>query len=655
MSAGVPNALAQWVHRVDLVPPMSTEDPDMLFGVRCIDELWKEVDLDFGTVDTAQHNRQLVARELQGLDAAAVNLVLEATYETVLARGILRPSMGEVLDHVRAERKKHLQSATGLSIEPANESFKLGGMRRLVRYLEYAGVIFHDRRAGIADGPRLRGLLLVGLPGCGKSLAAKIAARTLGVPLLRLDMGSIMGRYLGESEANLARATQAAEAAAPCVLWIDELEKALGGMGGAGEGHGTGSRLLGQLLTWMQEHRSSVYLFATANAVQDRLPPELLRRGRFDELWRVMLPTDDERREILQLRLDELGADRDVSLTAEKLVACTVGYTGADIGALINEAWLIARVQQKVVSFDVVQQVVAEGFAPMSVQFKDQIATLTKVLTSNGFRDVSVDDERSLKALAPVPKDRLSPLPQGFLRDLWQAQAPLRVALSSVSDSAKSRWLFVLPAASGRRWLVLEDSQLSGESFPAECQLVRFRVRQQIGLRSADRQVSSIVADGESWTVRLNGESYRFDLSTMSSFEFTNQADRQVDRSVGRALSGRKLSLKFRHHDGSEWVLSASGAVATLQPAQFAVWSKWLGQLTLDLSSVPGAELALRWVSQASVPDVPPALHDLTLHCHYGFLNVPQGGNASGYALRCLPESGGVPGSGLEIESIKWV
>ena len=150
------------------------------------------------------------------------------------------------------------------------------------------------------------------------AMAARMTAHKIGVPLLKLDVGEMMGSLLGESEANLSRALDTAEAAAPCVLWVDEIEKALGGMSGGKEGGGTGSRMLGKLLGWMQDHTAQVYLFATANKVKV-LPPELLRRGRFDELWRVMLPREDEREAILRQKLGALNDECDPALLKKSL------------------------------------------------------------------------------------------------------------------------------------------------------------------------------------------------------------------------------------------------------------------------------------------------------------------------------------------------
>ena len=155
------------------------------------------------------------------------------------------------------------------------------------------------------------------------------------VPLLRLDIGKLMGKYVGESEHNLSRAIKAAEAVAPCVLWIDELEKAFAGIGGTGGGSDITTRLFGQFLTWLQEKENSVYVVATANDIS-KLPPEFLRKGRFDELFLVELPDDEERREIFKLHLkkrNQLTPQVDIL----KLLKSTEGYNGADIENVVKE------------------------------------------------------------------------------------------------------------------------------------------------------------------------------------------------------------------------------------------------------------------------------------------------------------------------------
>jgi hypothetical protein len=211
----------------------------------------------------------------------------------------------------------------------------VGGLDLLKAWLE-------SRRA--AYGPKARayglpcpkGALLVGVSGCGKSLTAKAIATAWGMPLLRLDMGALRSKWVGESEGNIRKALRVAETVAPCVLWLDEIEKAMAGATqGAADG-GTSADALGAVLQWMQDRAGSVFVVATANDVS-ALPPELLRKGRFDELFFVDLPTRDERKEILRAALKLHGRDvRFIDL--EKIAAACAEFTGAELAALIPDA-----------------------------------------------------------------------------------------------------------------------------------------------------------------------------------------------------------------------------------------------------------------------------------------------------------------------------
>ena len=194
-----------------------------------------------------------------------------------------------------------------------------------------------------------KGVLLVGMPGCGKSLAANVAAHEdyLGRPLIQLDVGKLLGKYVGQSEHRMRRALEIAEAAAPCILWIDELEKAFSGLDST---DGTSKRLLGTFLTWLQEKTSEVYVIATANSVKD-IPPELLRRGRFDEIFRLMLPSADERKEMFRYHCEKIGcrfSDSKFSdlAQASKWVcpkggsgSSDEGFSGADIEYVVRTAF----------------------------------------------------------------------------------------------------------------------------------------------------------------------------------------------------------------------------------------------------------------------------------------------------------------------------
>ncbi|GFP77426.1 AAA family ATPase [Clostridium fungisolvens] len=179
-----------------------------------------------------------------------------------------------------------------------------------------------------------RGVLLVGVPGCGKSLSAKAIAAFWNLPLYRLDFATVQGQYVGQSEQQLKEAFQTAEHLSPCVLWIDEIEKGLGGSGN--DSSGVTTRMVGQFLFWMQECKKLVFVVATANDVS-KLPSELLRRGRFDELFFVDLPTEAERDEIIRLYIKKyLQMDLSES-TIKQLVDLTEGFTGADLESSLRD------------------------------------------------------------------------------------------------------------------------------------------------------------------------------------------------------------------------------------------------------------------------------------------------------------------------------
>ncbi|MFZ5654687.1 MAG: AAA family ATPase [Pseudomonadota bacterium] len=206
------------------------------------------------------------------------------------------------IDEVNRAKFRLLDAGSALSFEYRTEKFAdVGGMTNLKRWLELRRPVFlGDRQAG-GDVPR--GILLLGVQGGGKSLAAKAVAGLWGVPLLRLDIGALYNKYHGETERNLREALKLAEAMAPAVLWLDEIEK---GLGTADHDGGTSQRVLGTLLTWMAERTSRVFLVATANDI-GRLPPELLRKGRFDELFFVDLPDAETREQILAIHLARRG------------------------------------------------------------------------------------------------------------------------------------------------------------------------------------------------------------------------------------------------------------------------------------------------------------------------------------------------------------
>lgn len=217
-----------------------------------------------------------------------------------------------------------------------------------------------------------RGCLLVGVPGCGKSLSAKAIAQNWSLPLYRLDLSTIHGQYLGQSEGRLKDALATADHVAPCVLWIDEIEKGLAGATQDSGDGGTSTRLVGQFLYWLQEARARVFVVATANDVS-RLPPELLRRGRFDELFFVDLPTPDERREIINIYAQR-GLKHEIpDPLLQELVDLSDGFAGSDIESAVREVVKEAYLRgDQVVSDDLFRRSF-QNVVPLSKTSPEQI------------------------------------------------------------------------------------------------------------------------------------------------------------------------------------------------------------------------------------------------------------------------------------------
>ncbi len=267
--------------------------------------------------------------------------------ENVLARSLIddrvfsENDVKKVLEHKRYIARKNqiieYIDVSGLSIDT------VGGLDLFKDWLAVRDMAFsqESREFGI-HAPK--GVLLTGVPGCGKSLSAKSVAASWLLPLLKLDMGRVFDRWVGSSEERLRSAIATCEAIAPCVLWIDEIEKGLPSANGNDSASGVGSRILGGFLTWLQEKTAPVFVFATANQI-DLLPPELLRKGRFDEVFFVDLPSDSEREAIIRIHIQAVGRDPDafdlpelVRLSGADNFGDSIAMTGAEIEAWVNEA-----------------------------------------------------------------------------------------------------------------------------------------------------------------------------------------------------------------------------------------------------------------------------------------------------------------------------
>ncbi len=245
----------------------------------------------------------------------------------------------------------------------------LGGMSRLKAWLEQRRSVFRgDGTAAHLDSPK--GIVLLGVQGCGKSLAAKATAGIFGVPLLRLDFGAIYDKYHGETERKLRESLQTADVMSPCVLWIDEIEKGIAGRGGE---TGTSQRVLGTFLTWIAENKNQVFVVATANNI-NALPPELVRKGRFDEIFFVDLPSKANRAEILRIHLERRDQDP-AKFDLEAIAANADGFSGSEIEQAIVSGLYAAHAQGDTLSTEHILQELTMTH-PLSVVMHEQIAQL---------------------------------------------------------------------------------------------------------------------------------------------------------------------------------------------------------------------------------------------------------------------------------------
>lgn len=279
---------------------------------------------------------------------------------------------------ISAQKRQLIRKSNIIEMPEVKESMQdIGGLENLKKWLRRKTEVFQQIANAQNFGVDIpKGVLIAGMPGCGKSLTAKAVAKSFEVPLLRLDIGRIMGKYVGESEANMRRAIKIAETSAPCVLWIDEIEKAFAGINSGGGSEVT-ARLFGNFLTWMQEKESLTFVVATANKI-DVLPPELLRKGRFDEIFYVGLPNFEERKKILKVHIGKRRKQDLRNINLDEIAKATEGYCGADLESIIKDAIEIAFVEKKnCLSTENILAAVKETHS-LSEVMKDSIEKLQK-------------------------------------------------------------------------------------------------------------------------------------------------------------------------------------------------------------------------------------------------------------------------------------
>jgi SpoVK/Ycf46/Vps4 family AAA+-type ATPase len=378
-----------------VIPPEIEKEVSVLDvplpGYRDLLQLLKEI---VGVV--RQGNRakvELTKEDADQLIKAAQGLTL-AEAENAFAKAIAhdgRLSRDDVA-LVLEEKRQVIRKSGLLEYYPTEEKLQnVGGLDLLKTWLARRGAAFSEaaRKFGL---PEPKGLLLLGVQGCGKSLTAKAIAAQWRLPLLRLDMGRIFSGLVGSSEENLRRAIHVADSVAPVVLWVDEIEKGFAGVQSSGHvDGGVTARVMGTLLTWLQEKTQPVFVVATANRIE-QLPPELMRKGRFDEIFFIDLPALAERREIFSIHVAKRG--RDPALyDLELLAGRAEGFSGAEIEQAVVSALYDAFAEGKELAGSHLERAVSDSL-PLSTTMREDIDRL---------RDWARTRTRAASTAAPEP------------------------------------------------------------------------------------------------------------------------------------------------------------------------------------------------------------------------------------------------------------
>lgn len=352
----IPNELAEVFTIIDFPLPSATE-------------LKIEIQRLIGS--TGQNLSETFLNELvrsaQGLSLERVRRVLT---RAIASHGQIE---SEDVELILEEKRQSIRQTQILDFYPATEQISdIGGLDNLKDWLLRRGGAFSDQ-ARAYGLPHPRGLLLVGIQGTGKSLTAKAIAHHWHLPLLRLDVGRLFGGLVGESESRTRQMINLAEALSPCILWIDEIDKAFSGIEGKGDS-GTTSRVFGTFITWLAEKKSPVFVVATANNIQT-LPPEMLRKGRFDEIFFVGLPSQEEREAIFNVHLSRLRPHNLKNYDIKRLAYETPDFSGAEIEQTLIEAMHIGFSQNRDFTTDDILES-ASQIVPLARTAQEQIQFL---------------------------------------------------------------------------------------------------------------------------------------------------------------------------------------------------------------------------------------------------------------------------------------
>lgn len=359
----IPKELSEYVTVIDIPKPNDEEIKDIINEFLKIQEL----EIDESIVGE-------FVQSFKGLSKFQINQILNLAYQD--GGNILLEDRNLII-----KEKEQIIKKEGILelVEVKEEVDSIGGLENLISWIKNKKKVFDKLDKAIKYGVDIpKGLFILGMPGCGKSLTSKVTSKIFNIPLVRLDIGRLMGKYVGESEENLRKALSLTEGIAPCVLWVDEVEKAFSGVGGVGGASDITTRLFGQFLTWLQEKDSSVFIICTANDIQN-IPIEFFRKGRFDELFFVDFPKKEEIKKIIEIHLNKrkkLRSDIDIDKIAEEINKSKHKYSGSDIEAIIKEVieknFVLS--QKSISTEDILKQV--KEVVPMSKTFKDKIEKL---------------------------------------------------------------------------------------------------------------------------------------------------------------------------------------------------------------------------------------------------------------------------------------
>lgn len=356
-------------------------------------------------VDLEPSDRERLIKAAQGLT------VSEA--ENAFARAMVNDGRLDASDVslVLNEKRQTIRKSGLLEFIPIDVNMNdVGGLENLKRWLFKRNNSWLDESKAYGIRPP-KGVLITGVPGCGKSLTAKAIASVWQIPLLRMDIGKVFSGLVGSSEQNMRSAIRTAEAIAPCVLWIDEIEKGFASTSGGGDS-GTSARVFGSFLTWMQEKEAPVFVIATANNIK-ALPPEFLRKGRFDEIFFVDLPTESERIPIWKVHVAKKVAgsskNSDFTLTDDQyqlLAQACEGYSGAEIEQAVATALFDAFAESRTVTFDDLKHSV-DTMVPLSVTQAEEIQAIRSWADVRAVAATSTEDRGSYQI--PLPADEQGP------------------------------------------------------------------------------------------------------------------------------------------------------------------------------------------------------------------------------------------------------